>query len=153
MNHKQLTRRHLLKTAGVVALSGAALQMGLGSSALAQKDPTTADLEIRIGEFYFQVAGKDKNAPIELEAGKELLIKFVNEGSIIHEAHFGRNADLATRRYQEELMPGFLGLHLMSKQEASIHLFVPADRKGQWEVGCLIAGHYEAGQKAQLIVK
>ncbi|OGF56549.1 MAG: hypothetical protein A2Z21_06220 [Candidatus Fraserbacteria bacterium RBG_16_55_9] len=153
MNHKQVTRRHLFKTAGVVALSGAALQLGMGASALAQKDPTTADLEIRIGEFYFQVAGKDKNAPIELEAGKELLIKFVNEGSILHEAHFGRTADLATRRYQEELMPGFLGLHLAPQQQASVHLLVPSDRKGEWEIGCLITGHYEAGQKTKLVIK
>lgn len=153
MNNKHLTRRELLQLAGAAALSGAAVQLGLSPSAFAQKDPVKADLEIRMGEFYFQVPGKEKNAPIELEAGKELLLKFVNEGKIVHEAHLGRNADTKTRLYKEELMPGFLGLHVEPKKEAFLHILIPEKQKGEWELGCLIPGHYEAGQKAKLIIK
>jgi len=147
MDKKHLTRRELLQLAGAAVMSAA------GVMALAQKEPTKADLEIKMGEFYFQVPGKDKNAPIELEAGKELLIKFANEGKVVHEAHFGRNADTKTRLYKEELMPGFLGLHLEPKQEAFLHLLIAEKQKGEWELGCLIPGHYEAGQKAKLIIK
>ncbi len=155
--YNNLTRRELLKLAGTAVVSGAVLS--LEPLALAQKDPVKADLEIRMGEFYFQVPGKDKNAPIELEAGKELLIKFVNEGKIVHEAHFGRNADTKARLYKEDLMPGFLGVHLEPPKDpkeptvAFLHLLIPEKQKGQWELGCLIPGHYEAGQKAKLIIK
>jgi uncharacterized cupredoxin-like copper-binding protein len=147
--HTHLTRRRLLQLASAATLSGAIFQ-AVGPAVLAQKDPAGADLEIRMGEFYFEVPGQGKNAPITLEAEKELLIRLVNEGGVVHEIHFGRNADLTARLYQEELMPGFLGLHLEPTQQALLHVRIPADRKGTWEIGCLIAGHYEAGQKAQL---
>lgn len=152
MQNNHLTRRELLQIAGTTVLSGAVLGLG-SSSAFAQKDPTKADLEITIGEFYFQVPGKDKNAPVELPADKELLIKFVNEGKVAHEVHFGRGFDSAKRLYKEDLMPGFLGLHLEPKHMGYLHLLIPAKQKGEWELGCLISGHYEAGQKAKLIVK
>jgi uncharacterized cupredoxin-like copper-binding protein len=151
MHYKNLTRREALKMAGTAVATGTIL--GVPSSGFAQKDPSKADLEIRMGEFYFQVVGKEKNAPIEIEAGKELLVKFVNEGAIVHEAHFGNNFDSAKRLYKDLLMPGFHGLHLETKAQASLHLLIPADKKGEWEIGCLIPGHYEAGQKAKLIVK
>jgi uncharacterized cupredoxin-like copper-binding protein len=150
MTNKHLSRRELLKAAGVAVLSGAVLSNVTG---FAQKDPTKADLEIKMGEFYFQVPGKDKNAPIELAADKELLIKFVNEGKVAHEAHFGRNFDSAKRLYKEDLMPGFLGLHLEPGQVGYLHILLSDKQKGEWELGCLISGHYEAGQKAKLIVK
>nr|BAL59409.1 hypothetical protein HGMM_OP4C045 [Candidatus Acetothermum autotrophicum] len=150
MTHKHLSRRELLKAAGVAALGSAVLS---NVTVLAQKDPTKADLEIKMGEFYFQVPGKDKNAPIELQAGKELLIKFVNEGKVAHEAHFGRNFDSTKRLYKEDLMPGFLGLHLEPNQVGYLHILLPEKQKGEWELGCLISGHYEAGQKAKLVVK
>lgn len=150
MTHKHLSRRELLKAAGVAVLGSAVLS---NVTVLAQKDPTKADLEIKMGEFYFQVPGKDKNAPIELQAGKELLIKFVNEGKVAHEAHFGRNFDSTKRLYKEDLMPGFLGLHLEPNQVGYLHILLPEKQKGEWELGCLISGHYEAGQKAKLVVK
>ncbi len=150
MNTTHLSRRELLRVAGTAVLGGAILT---SVSALAQKDPTKADVEIKIGEFYFQVSGKDKNAPIELSAGKELLIKFVNEGKVAHEAHFGRGFDSTKRLYKEELMPGFLGIHLEPNQIGYLHILLSEKQKGEWEIGCLIPGHYEAGQKAKLIIK
>lgn len=150
MKATHLSRRELLRVAGTAVLGGAILT---SVSALAQKDPTKADVEIKIGEFYFQVPGKDKNAPIELSAGKELLIKFVNEGKVAHEAHFGRGFDSTKRLYQEELMPGFLGIHLEPNQIGYLHILLSEKQKGEWEIGCLIPGHYEAGQKAKLIIK
>ncbi len=125
--YNKVSRRELLKVAGTAVLTGAVLS---SVQVLAQKDPTKADLEIKMGEFYFQVPGKDKNAPIELEAGKELLIKFVNEGKVIHEAHFGRNFDSTKCFYKEDLMPGFLGLHLEPNQVASLHLLIPEKLSG-----------------------
>ncbi len=150
MNTTHLSRRELLRVAGTAVLGGAILN---SVSALAQKDPTKADVEIKMGEFYFQVPGKDKNAPIELPAGKELLIKFVNEGKVAHEAHFGRGFDSTKRLYKEELMPGFLGIHLEPNQIGYLHMLLSEKQKGEWEIGCLIPGHYEAGQKVKLIIK
>ncbi len=152
MRSKHLTRRELLRVAGAAVFSGV-VAGGLSSSALAQKDPSKADLEIQMGEFYFQVPGKDKNAPVELEAGKELLIRFVNKGQIVHEAHFGRGFDSAKRLYKEDLLPGFSGIHLEKGESASLHILIPEKQKGEWEIGCLISGHYEAGQKTKLTIK
>jgi|GEM_PF-3007895 len=57
---KHLSRRELLKAAGVAVLSRAVLS---NVRVLAQKDPTKADLEIKMGEFYFQSLGRTRTRP------------------------------------------------------------------------------------------
>ena len=34
-----------------------------------------------------------------------------------------------------------------------IRMTTPAELKGEWELGCLVAGHYEHGVKAELLVE
>lgn len=36
---------------------------------------------------------------------------------------------------------------------ASVTFALPADRRGEWEIGCFVPGHYEAGMKATLVVR
>lgn len=155
--HSQLglTRRKLFQKAGVVALGGLALSMGRSVQSFAHEGE--AELEVRMGEMYFQVPGREKNAPIRLETGESHLIRFTNEGQVEHEVHFGRNP------YQEGgLYEGYneslfgssdMGLHLKPGESAVLHVRISEDKKGEWEIGCFMPGHYEAGQKAPLIIE
>lgn len=36
---------------------------------------------------------------------------------------------------------------------ATLHFKVPASGKGEWQMGCFVPGHYEAGMKGQLIIQ
>ncbi len=165
---KGLTRRELFRAAGAAALSGVLLSASPKLRALAHEGEGTMDLEIHMGEMYFQVHSingeeveMEKNAPITIHAGQRHLIRFENVGTVEHEVHFGRNPDLEARVYKENLFGehgeeaalGFLGLHLLPGESATLHIWVPEDKKGEWEIGCFMPGHYEAGQRAPLIIE
>ncbi len=117
--------------------------------------------------MYFQlhkVNGEEvkaaKNAPTHIEAGEPHLIRFENEGQVEHEVHFGRDPyrdeEGLYKGYKENLFGpgrphaahGWLGLHLLPGESATVHVWVPEERKGVWEIGCFMPGHYEAGQHA-----
>jgi uncharacterized cupredoxin-like copper-binding protein len=34
-----------------------------------------------------------------------------------------------------------------------IRMNIPADLKGEWELGCFVEGHYEQGMHAKLIIE
>lgn len=176
----RVTRRNILKTGGIAALSGLAISGGMSLTKSADAHTALAqgpeqfqridqgDIHIAMGEFYFQVVQMDdgeissrseQNAPIELPSGQELLVRFFNEGNDIHEAHFGRNPDPDTlKSYQENLFgggpagSGFVGIHLNPGQEGFLHLWLPESSQGEWEIGCFIPGHYGAGMHAPLNV-
>ena len=169
--HKGVTRRELLKAAGAAAvgLGGVLLSTAPGRRALAHEEEGAADLEIHMGEMYFQlhkVNGEEvqaeKNAPITIRAGQRHLIRFENVGVVPHEVHFGRVPDLKARLYKENLFGlgdgtsptlGFLGLHLLPGESATLHVWIPESKRGEWEIGCFMPGHYEAGQRAPFIVE
>ncbi len=161
-NSKQttMTRRGLFRTAGAAALGGLAFSLGQHVRSFAHEGDEGV-LEIHLGEFYFQAHDAEKNAPIRLKAGEAHLIRFMNEGQVEHEIHFGRDANVAEAHYMENLfgpggdeaMRGWLGLHLKPGEAATIHVFIPESKKGEWEIGCFMPGHYEAGQKAPLIIE
>lgn len=157
---EKLTRRQALKMAGVTALGLAAA--GRLNLAFAQDEEEEGGLEpweefadekikIEMGNFYFQVEGKEKNAPIELEVGKIYVLEFKNATDVEHNAHFGRDADLDHRRYNELLIDGFFGIELEAGEEGEVIVQVPG-KPGDWEIGCFITGHYEAGMVAPLKV-
>ncbi len=133
---------------------------------------TPADLTIIVGEFYFRGPGGVDNGPLVLETGRPHLIRFVNEGFVGHEVHFGRDPDPETGLYAENLFApqapgqpgrhrrhGFLGLHLppwdgetMPQPFGELHVWIPQGLEGEWELGCFVPGHYEAGQRAPLTI-
>ena len=157
---EKLTRREALKLAGVTALGLAAAGAGRFNLALAQEEEEEAGLEpweqyadekieIEMGNFYFQVEGQEKNATLTLEAGKIYILEFKNTTDVEHNAHFGRDPDLDNRHYKELLVDGFFAIELDPGQTGEVILQVP-DKKGDWEIGCFISGHYEAGMKMPL---
>ena len=134
---------------------------------------TAADLVITVGEFYFRGPDGVDNGQLKLESGRPHLIRFVNEGALDHEVHFGREPNPETGLYGQNLFApqapdqndgehrshGFLGLHLPPWDDPSmpapfgeLHVWIPRGLEGEWEVGCFVPGHYEAGQHAPLII-
>lgn len=86
--------------------------------------------------------GHDFFEGIEIQAsGEEYALETVGEAEAGHgeaghgEGHMGTEV---------ELEPG---------GRAVLTFTVPADKTGEWEVGCFLPGHYEAGMKARLIIE
>lgn len=162
MAENRLTRRQALKVAGAVALGGLAVS-SLGrmpNLAFAQEKPDEPwekyidhELEIELGSFYFQVSGQAKNADINLEAGKIYILSFKNaDKDMGHNALFGKDPDMDNRNYKTLMIDGLYGIELDGGQSGEIVFRAPKD-PGEWEMGCFVTGHYEAGMKTKIIVK
>ncbi len=155
------TRRKFLKTAGLVAISGIVGASVPGIAKAHGEVTLEPDLTIGMGEFFFQLHGQEPNEPIRMEAGKKYLVFFENEGQVTHEIHFGREPDLEEREYKVNLLGnendhenhGFIALILQPGETATMQFFIPESKRGEWEIGCFMLGHYEAGQKTTLIVE
>lgn len=121
------------------------------------------DVEIILGEMYVRPADGEAGEPIHVEAGEFHLIRVVNEGHVEHELHFGLEPDPHAGLYQYNLFGpdlegehsahGLLGVVLEPGDSADLHVWVPETRTGEWEVGCFIPGHYQAGQHAPFIIE
>ena len=48
---------------------------------------------------------------------------------------------------------GLEELELDPAVSVAVSFELPADRKGSWELGCFVPGHYEAGMKLPIIVE
>jgi uncharacterized cupredoxin-like copper-binding protein len=173
----------LTKRIGLGLLLTGLLALGLSLNGLwqpaaasqeAQSEVT--ELHIHMGEFFFQVEGQPQEAPIEVEAGKTYVLKFHVDGRIKHEAMFGAElkqedgmphgyannllgdveleikGDMNGKEFEIEVM-GLMEIELDADHLLEIELTLPESKKGEWEIGCFIPGHYEAGMKLPLIVK
>lgn len=121
---------------------------------------------------YFSSPQGGRNPSFKLPAGKTVGIHIHNEGGVTHELAIGRKIDKG--EYQEvltELVPSDLFFYYGSvKAEVEgaefgeievdagvrdvwLRLNIPAELKGQWEIGCFVEGHYEAGMHATLLVE
>lgn len=110
-------------------------------------------ITIYVLDFSFRPHDGHPGDPITIEAGKPYLITFENEGGIDHEIRFGRNPTANLDGYQENLFDGMLALHLRPGEFATLLIQVPAEKKGTWEIGCFLPGHYQAGQKEPFIIE
>jgi len=152
-----VSRRRFIKVTGTAAL-GSLLAGTLPNQVLAHEGGEAMNLYM--GELYFRLEDGEKNAPITLEAGERHLIRLINEGGATHEIHFGRDADLEERLYKEDLLGtegehgahGFMAVVLEPGESSTMMFVIPVTKKGEWEIGCFMTGHYEGGQRAQLLV-
>jgi uncharacterized cupredoxin-like copper-binding protein len=156
------SRRSFFRKAGLTLIGGLLAPLLPIRTALAHEEHGEGpDVEVRMGEFYFKAPDAEAGTPFRLKAGMGHLMLFVNEGVMDHEIHFGRDPDLEMRGYRENLFGpgssdashGFLGLHLKPSESATLHVWIPEERRGEWELGCFIPGHFEAGQRAPFIVE
>lgn len=147
----QFTRRQLFKAAGAAAVTGA-----IGSQ-ISHRVSAHVDIDeeiiITMGEFFFQQEGKGQNEAIRVPANKVVRLVFKNVGAVVHDAHFGLEPDLAGRKYNKNLSTPFDMLELPVGAEAWVTFTFTDAQKGQWEIGCFQAGHYEAGMKAPFIIE
>lgn len=134
-----------------------------------------AVVETDMYEFYFANPQGEKTPIFRLPAGKTVGIHIHNEGGAVHEIMIGRvlkqggehgyeqaltelvpsdlffyynpvKAEVEDTKFGElEVEPGIRDIWLRMK--------IPAELKGEWEIGCFVEGHYEAGMKAKLIVE
>jgi uncharacterized cupredoxin-like copper-binding protein len=44
-------------------------------------------------------------------------------------------------------------VRLKPDSKATITFIVPVDRKGEWQMGCFVPGHYEGNMKGEIIIK
>lgn len=140
--------------------------------ALAQQSQERIDLRIDMGEFYFQLEGQERNAPIVLQAGQPYELVFVNVGTMEHEVLIGRDVvveDGVPDGYETNLFDGVTfdvvgegwelkanGLIEMEFEVGTtitIHVTVPEAFLGDWEIGCFVPGHYQAGMKAPVRIE
>jgi uncharacterized cupredoxin-like copper-binding protein len=135
-----------------------------------------AVIEIDMNEFSFANPKGERNPTFKLPAGKTVGIHIHNEGAIVHELAIGRKAKAVAKGFEyEELLTEKVPADLFfyygnvkaevedalfgeieietGVRDVWIRLNIPAELKGEWELGCLYEGHYEAGMKARLIVE
>jgi len=147
----KLSRRQLFKGATGIALASAA------GTAITHRANAHIEVDqeivITMGEMFFQAAGQEQNEAIRVPANQVVRLVFINEGSVIHDAHFGRDADLEGRKYNENLSAPFDMLEIPAGGEAWLTFTFTDDQKGEWEMGCFQLGHYEGGMAAPFIVE
>lgn len=127
-------------------------------------------LEIEVKNFGFNVAGGEKNAAITLEAGKTYTLVFTNNDIMDHEVILGKTAIKGQNGLSENFesllftdvevdaqslgkVTDFVRSPLKIGETFSMTVTIPDTLKGEWELACFVAGHYEAGMKAPLIIK
>ena len=95
-----------------------------------------------------------------------------NEGAVGHEMIIGRK--LTSGKYQEvltELVPSDLFFYYgavkaevedtkfgemeveSGVRDVWMRMNIPAEFKGEWEIGCFVEGHFEQGMHAKLIIE
>ena len=149
-----LTRRDLLKTAGAAAIAGAAGSLFTPQRSFAHSaDLIDQELDIIMGDIFFQPVGGEKGEAIRVKAGTTVRFTFRNDGAVVHDAHFGLEPDLEKRLYAKTPFQGFDMLELDPGSVAKLTLSVPADAAGTWEIGCFQPGHYEGGMLAPFIIE
>lgn len=143
-------------------------------------DDDVTVVRVVMGEMYFQVDGEEKGAPLRLQAGQRYELVFKNVGQMKHEVLLGRDVIVSDGRpsdYREHLLgsvevgieiettvdgqkrdieieaAGIKELELEPGTELALNFMLPAKAKGKWELGCFIAGHYEAGMRLDLLIE
>ena len=134
------------------------------------------DLTISMGEMFFQLEGQDQNETITLEAGIPYRITFSNVGTLVHRVKFGRGLVIEEGvpfAYTEDLFAGvpvkILGLEdldgvriisdqlieldLDAGKQVEVTFTLPVMKAGEWELGCFVIGHYEAGMRTTLVIE
>ena len=128
-------------------------------------------VEIDMGDNYFGNTQGVKNPTFTLPVGKTVGIHLHNEGTVMHELLIGRNAkkdgDYETALHQLVDFDVFfyygdvkaeLGGAKFEELEVEqgvrdvwLRFTVPAELKGEWELGCFAPEHYAKGMHAKLI--
>lgn len=146
----EFSRRDLIKVVGAAAVTGAITPAVVHrASAHTEIDRT---ITIIMGEMFFQQEGREAGEAIEVPANQVVRLILINDGAVLHDAHFGLDPDILGRKYNTNLAHPFEMLEIPPGNEAWITFEFTDDHIGAWEIGCFQLGHYEAGMKAPFII-
>jgi uncharacterized cupredoxin-like copper-binding protein len=141
--------------------------LGLSACA-APAAPVSSSATVELGEFYF------KPARLELPSGQTVTLQVINNGKVEHEPMIGREVrrhEGKVEGFEKDFFAGIEVKYTIEKGsvereeehgfevelepggKATLTFTIPADRRGEWEIGCFVPGHYEAGMKGVLIVR
>jgi len=109
----------------------------------------TKTIKIEMTDFNYTVDGV-KDGTVNLKVGETVTLVFVNDGKVVHDAHFGTDADLTGRFYKNNIVAPFDMLVLEAGERAQL-TFTPTT-EGTFELGCMQPGHYEAGMKVPFVI-
>ena len=137
-----------LALAGVVAIFGVVM---LSTVSIKAHDVSLIKktITIEMSEFSYTVDGV-ANGTVTLKVGETASLIFINKGAVIHDAHFGLDADLMGRFYKNNIVAPFDMLVLEAGEKATL-TFTP-EKAGTFEMGCLQPAHFEAGMKVPFVV-
>ncbi|MBI1729333.1 multicopper oxidase domain-containing protein [Candidatus Acetothermia bacterium] len=120
---------------------------------MAHKDSVVNQtISLTLGDFYYQVEGQPKNAPITVTAGQLVRFLISNKSELTHEMHMGRKANPAEQKYDEPLNDMYDSVWLGPGQSAELWILIP-DKPGEWELACFHEEHYNSGMHAPLIIQ
>lgn len=160
---RMLVRKRLF----LVVVAAQALWSAACAAQATEITPEPTPVKVVMGENYFQPS------TVRVKAGQPLRIEVVNEGQIAHALMVGRELERLTwepgQRLQQDFFSGielvhseqsaFVGtargteLTVYPRGAATLVLTVPEGKKGEWEIGCLIPGHYESGMRGTFAVE
>jgi len=142
-----------------------------GAAHTLQPKRLEAVVEIDMGDHYFGSVQGEKNPTFTIPTGKTVGIHIHNEGTAMHEIVIGRK--LKTGGDYEETLTQLVESDVFfyygevkaeiggamygeieveeSIRDIWIRINVPANLKGEWEIGCFAPDHYEKGMHAKLI--
>lgn len=120
---------------------------------MAHKDKAVDQtIKLTLGDFFYQVEGAAKDAPITVKAGQLVQFVITNKSELVHEMHIGRKPNTAEQFYEEPLSEMYDSVWLQPGQSAELWIRVP-DKPGEWELGCFHEEHYNAGMHAPLVIQ
>ncbi|BAS26667.1 hypothetical protein [Limnochorda pilosa] len=153
-----MTRTGILRWAAGAAAACALLALAGGGEVLAQ-EPITLDLT----SYAF------RPDPLVLEAGKAYRLTVTNSASEEHEMMVGQGMAGMDHGYTTNFFEDIdvfldagdvkveLGeleeLELEGGAQVALEFTVPEEKRGTWELGCFVPGHYDLGMHAPLVVK
>ena len=74
------------------------------TTVMAHKDKVVDQtIELTLSDFFYQVKGAAKNAPITVKAGQLVRFLLTNPSKLVHEMHIGRKANTKDQLYDEPL--------------------------------------------------
>lgn len=130
-------------------------------------------ITIEMGEHFLADAKGVRGGPFKVSANKTVGIHVVNKGTVGHEVLFGREVkvggDYKTNLFENIPVDAFAypsgkkievategkvaEVELEPGADVWLRVKFPESAKGEWEIGCFVEGHYEAGMKAKFIIE
>lgn len=153
------------------ALQAQAVSHQAGTTHGLQPKRLAAVIEIDMYDHYFADLLGQQNPTFTLPVGKTVGIHFHNEGTVMHEFAIGRTPK-ADGGYETSLLEvvksdvffyygaakSEIGGATLEEIEIEpglkdvwLRFTVPAELKGEWEVGCFAEDHYLKGMKAKIV--